>query len=344
MNVEMSWFVRSPEDNPLLQPWLNLPFVGQQTPAAPGMPIPGLAQGDQFSILEGLSPELAEFTAGHAGAEIDPSLMWSQLMGLPESGRDLGPLSGIDGVEDMSREELESAIKDLFAELYADGTPLEGRPDSDIQHALATGDFSGLSAEDLISLFTLLDQYRQNQNNPGPVASQPHASVAPQGSWGPGGTNSYGGGGQHTGTNRSAPAPSGPAPVGPPPPGSSAGEALAHTAEQVANGMGTTGWCYRGVKQAVAQSTGVQLTGGSAYEAADQLAASGRFQEVEVSPENLTQLPPGAVVVWGQTSASPHGHISVALGDGREASDHVQSQITSLRGASNYRVFVPTDA
>ncbi|MCA9552485.1 MAG: single-stranded DNA-binding protein [Myxococcales bacterium] len=47
------------------------------------------------------------------------------------------------------------------------------------------------------------------------------------------------------------------------------------------------------------------------------------------------------IVVWGKTAASPHGHISVALGDGREASDHIQSQITSLRGATNYRVFIP---
>lgn len=340
----MSWYVRSLQEQLPLDAWLNGGLGLPQQPVAPGLPVPGVISNDQFSVLEGLSPELQAFTTGHAGLEIDPSLMWSQIFDLPSTGRDLGPLSGVEAVDDLSREELEAAIKQLFGELYSDGLPLEGRPDSNIQHALATGDFSGLSAEDLVSLFDLLDQYRRNQNNPGRVAAQPNAAVAPQGSWGPGGTNRYGGGGTHSGVNGSAPAPSGPAPVGPPPPGSSTGEALAHTAEQVANRMGTTGWCYRGAAESIAQSMGVQLTGGSAYMAADQIAASGRFQEVEVSPENLTQLPPGAVVVWGQTDASPHGHISIALGDGREASDHVQNQITSLRGATNYRVFIPNDA
>jgi hypothetical protein len=85
----------------------------------------------------------------------------------------------------------------------------------------------------------------------------------------------------------------------------------------------------------------VQLTGGSAYQAADQLARSDRFREVSVSPDQLRSLPPGAVVVWGRTDRSPHGHISVALGNGQEASDHIQTQMTSLRGAQNYRVFVP---
>ena len=60
------------------------------------------------------------------------------------------------------------------------------------------------------------------------------------------------------------------------------------------------------------------------------------------APE-LGDLPPGAVVVWGRTAASPDGHISVALGDGREASDHIDQQRTHLRGYTNYRVFFPVD-
>ncbi len=339
----MSWYVRSPQDLAPLEAWLNGGLGLPQQPVAPGLPVPGAVDADQFSTLGGLSPELQAFATSHARMELDPSLMWSQIFDLPSTGRDLGPLSGVQGADDLSREELEAAIEQIFGELHAEGLPLEGRPNSNVQHALATGDFSGLSAEDLVSLFDLLDQYRQNQNNAARIAAQPHAAVAPRGSWGPGGTNSYGGGGTHSGVNGSAPAPSGPVPVGPPPPGSTTGEALAHTAEQVANRMGTTGWCYRGAAESISQSMGVQLTGGSAYMAADQIAASGRFQEVEVSPENLTQLPPGAVVVWAQTDASPHGHISIALGDGREASDHVQNQLTSLRGSTNYRVFVPTD-
>ena len=125
-------------------------------------------------------------------------------------------------------------------------------------------------------------------------------------------------------------------------PGSTqSGQKLARSAARVARRMNRTGLCYRGVKAAVRNATGVQLTGGSAYQAANQLARSDKFKEVKVSQANLKKLPPGAVVVWGKTKRSPHGHISVALGDGREASDHIQRQITSLRGARNYRVFVP---
>jgi hypothetical protein len=116
---------------------------------------------------------------------------------------------------------------------------------------------------------------------------------------------------------------------------------LGDAAESVARRMGSTGWCYTGVADALALQ-GVTVTGMSAYMAADQLARMpARFQEVSVAPSALRDLPRGAVVVWGKTGASPDGHISVALGDGREASDHIQSQITALRGASNYRVFIP---
>jgi hypothetical protein len=119
------------------------------------------------------------------------------------------------------------------------------------------------------------------------------------------------------------------------------GQKLAASAEQIASARDTVGRCYAGVADALEQALGVQVTGASAYMAADQLAASSRFEEIRVSRDQLAKLPAGAVVVWGKTDASPHGHISVALGDGREASDHVSSQLTSLRGAENYRVFMP---
>ena len=50
--------------------------------------------------------------------------------------------------------------------------------------------------------------------------------------------------------------------------------------------------------------------------AADQLAARPEFKEVNVSTEELSELPAGAIVVWGKTDVSPDGHISIALGDG----------------------------
>jgi peptidoglycan hydrolase-like protein with peptidoglycan-binding domain len=119
------------------------------------------------------------------------------------------------------------------------------------------------------------------------------------------------------------------------------GTKLAKTAEKVARNKNTVGWCYSGVATAVARAVGVELWGDSAYMAAKQLASSRKFNEVKVPTSSLRSLPAGAIVVWGKTKDSPHGHISVALGDGREASDHIDRQRTNLRGYTNARVFVP---
>jgi hypothetical protein len=86
---------------------------------------------------------------------------------------------------------------------------------------------------------------------------------------------------------------------------------------------------------------GPALTGGSAYMAADQLARHSGFREVTVAADDLPSLPAGAVVVWGKTAKSPHGHISIADGKGNELSDHVERQRTQLRGHTNVRVFLP---
>ena len=98
------------------------------------------------------------------------------------------------------------------------------------------------------------------------------------------------------------------------------------------------GYCYRGVKHHLRQ-IGVNLTGASAYQAADQLAQTGRFREVQVSREQLRSLPAGAVVVWNRGNGRRHGHISIAMGDGREASDRIRRQITNY--PNSYRVFIP---
>lgn len=120
------------------------------------------------------------------------------------------------------------------------------------------------------------------------------------------------------------------------------GTRLAQVAEQVARRRNTTGWCYAGVADSVSRALGTALWGKSAYMAADILARTPGFREHKnVRPADLTKLPAGAIVVWGKTGASPHGHISVALGNGKEASDHVARQMTSLRGHTNFRVFMP---
>lgn len=121
------------------------------------------------------------------------------------------------------------------------------------------------------------------------------------------------------------------------------GQALAKDAEKNANGPG--GWCFKWVRQAL-ERAGVKGVGGaSAYMAADQLAKNPKFREIKVSPKDLPKLPAGAVVVWdrggsGASSAGrTHGHISISLGDGREVSDKVRQQTTSM--GSNVRVFLP---
>lgn len=126
------------------------------------------------------------------------------------------------------------------------------------------------------------------------------------------------------------------------------GKKVAEAGKTVGGSRGTTGRCYAGVADSLAK-VGVNVSGASAYMAADQLANCDKFTEVKVSREELKNLPAGAVVVWhhnqngGGSNVSAagkkHGHISIALGDGREASDHIQAQMTN-RDAT-YRVFLP---
>lgn len=97
--------------------------------------------------------------------------------------------------------------------------------------------------------------------------------------------------------------------------------------------------CYKFVKQGLA-AEGVEVTGRSAYMAAPQLARNPNFQEMKgVRPSQLSELPAGAVVVWNRSGKHPNGHISVALGDGREVSDRVRQQIEGYGTA--VRVFLP---
>lgn len=125
-------------------------------------------------------------------------------------------------------------------------------------------------------------------------------------------------------------------------PATSDGVKLARAAQRIATIRDTVGWCYSGVADAVAKALGVQLYGNSAYQASSILARSDDFEEVRsIRAKDLPKLPAGAVVVWGKTSVSPHGHISVALGNGNEASDHIDEQRTQLRGHTNFRVFMP---
>lgn len=120
------------------------------------------------------------------------------------------------------------------------------------------------------------------------------------------------------------------------------GEELAQAAREAANSYREKPGerlCYRYVKQAVSQALGLSLSGPSAYLAARQLADSKHFEEAQWQPGQLGGLPAGSIVVWGRSKKHPHGHISVADGQGREISDRVRPQITSY--GTKLKVFVP---
>lgn len=118
--------------------------------------------------------------------------------------------------------------------------------------------------------------------------------------------------------------------------GTDFGRTLAQDAAKNATGPG--GLCYKYVAQALGRH-GVSVSGASAYMGADQLAKNPKFREVQIPPSQFKSLPPGAVVVWNKGPGHPHGHISIALGDGREASDKIRNQITNY--GTSARVFLP---
>jgi hypothetical protein len=119
------------------------------------------------------------------------------------------------------------------------------------------------------------------------------------------------------------------------------GAELASVAESVADKRDSTGYCYRGVKEALTKVGINAPDGGSAYQAADQLSRKSEFKEFTVNREQLGNLPKGAIVVWDATPDHPHGHISIALGNGKEASDHIQNQMKNRN--ADYRVFLPVE-
>lgn len=116
------------------------------------------------------------------------------------------------------------------------------------------------------------------------------------------------------------------------------GNRIADEAYYEASRRGTVGWCYNAVADAVERVTGPFLWGSHAYQAADQFASNNNFYEV--FDYNIRYLPAGAVVVWGK-GTSRSGHISVALGNGQEASDHITTQMTYHYGGAPSRVFYP---
>lgn len=122
---------------------------------------------------------------------------------------------------------------------------------------------------------------------------------------------------------------------------------LASTARSVAmsrGGYNSTGRCLGGVNQALRQTYGEEygIWKNSAYQALPVLRSepfTSKFREVDVSRDELPNLPAGSIVVWDRSEGHPHGHISIALGNGQEASDYIGTQMT--KRDAEYYVFIP---
>lgn len=118
-------------------------------------------------------------------------------------------------------------------------------------------------------------------------------------------------------------------------------EQLAETAKNVAESMNTEGSCKKGVRIAL-ERHGITLKGLSAYMASSQLAKNSMFTEIKVKRSELQNLNPGTIVVWDKCPGHPDGHISIALGDGQEASDCIRNQFVDY--GPRYRAFEPKES
>ena len=107
---------------------------------------------------------------------------------------------------------------------------------------------------------------------------------------------------------------------------------------EATNGDSDGGLCYRDVGRALSK-IGINVSGASAYMAAAQLEKNPKVKEMKVAQGDLPKLPAGAIVVWDKGNGHEHGHISIATGDGKEASDLMRNQITNY--GTSFRVFMP---
>lgn len=122
------------------------------------------------------------------------------------------------------------------------------------------------------------------------------------------------------------------------------GEELAEIARTTGGAQGTTGWCLRGVNDTLEKAYGFRLSYNSAYQAIGEMQNKEGFEDVTdqyTTDQDLANLPAGAMVIWENGNGHPHGHISISLGNGQEASDHIQAQTTKSRYGTKYHVFMP---
>ena len=127
-------------------------------------------------------------------------------------------------------------------------------------------------------------------------------------------------------------------------------ESLARNAYNIASSMGgtkSTGYCARGVKNALMKSGIIsKYPAGNAWQMSSVLGNDSNFQDITGqfnTKQSLTNAPRGSIIVWNKKSgASKYGHIAVSLGNGKEASDHVRNTIVDNSNRyGGFRVFYP---
>lgn len=99
----------------------------------------------------------------------------------------------------------------------------------------------------------------------------------------------------------------------------------------------TVGYCLAGVQDAM-DAVGLNVTRkAAAADLAPVLASDERFEEIAIPKQELTDLPPGNIIIWNRSEKHPYGHISITLGNGAESSDHIQKIRPDM--TPSFRVF-----
>lgn len=105
-------------------------------------------------------------------------------------------------------------------------------------------------------------------------------------------------------------------------------------------GSHSTKQCAKYVNDAM-EYAGLDFSRGHAYQMIDNLRNSKDFKEVSITKDQLASLPAGCILVYPRGAAgysSEYGHIEITLGDGRAASDFVNS---NPKYSNQMKVFVP---
>ena len=121
-------------------------------------------------------------------------------------------------------------------------------------------------------------------------------------------------------------------------PVSQLGERLALAAEQNARAVNTPGWALREVTKVLRHFHFRLGQHHNCFQVVGDLRQIAWVQEVQIQRAQLPMLPPGTIVIWDKAPELPQGHISIALGEGWEASSTLNEQ-QNLN--SNLWVFIP---